>query len=62
MFFALAHDLGYAADLVKERAKRRFGPTSFYDITTDQLSELIDRLAELQAKGGQKTAADQCEQ
>ena len=54
MFFALAHDLGYAADVVKERAKQHFGLASFNDITTEQLSELIDRLLELQATRGQE--------
>lgn len=50
MFFALAHDLGYDAEVVKARAKHRFGLESFNDITTDQLSELIDRLREHQAQ------------
>jgi hypothetical protein len=54
LFFALAHDLGYPAELVKERAKQHFELASFNDITTDQLSELIDRLLELQAKRGQE--------
>lgn len=55
MFFALTHDLGYAAEVVKERAKQHFELSSFNDITTEQLSELIDRLLELQAKRRQKS-------
>jgi hypothetical protein len=49
LFFALAHDLGYPADVVKDRAKQHFDLPSFTEITTEQLSELIDRLLELQA-------------
>jgi hypothetical protein len=54
MFFALAHDLGYKAEVVKDRAKQHFGLASFNDITTEQLSELIDRLLELQGKRAQE--------
>lgn len=50
MFFALAHQLGYDAETVKERAKARYGLESFNDITTEQLSWLIDRLLEQQTK------------
>ena len=50
MFFALAHNLGYSAERVKDRAKQRYGLASFIDITTEQLGELIDRLLELQTK------------
>jgi hypothetical protein len=53
LFFALAHDLGYPAAVVKERAKQHFGLASFNDITTEQLGELIDRLLELQATRAQ---------
>lgn len=53
MFFALAHDLGYSAELVKARAKQHFGLASFNDITTEQLSELINRLIKLQATRAQ---------
>jgi|GEM_PF-4434874 len=48
MFFALAHQLGYPAELVKERAKSHFGLESFNDISAEQLRELIDRLVRLQ--------------
>ena len=58
LFFALAHDLGYDAELVKARAKERFGLTSFNNITTDQLGELIDRLRERQAQGGRGQVVD----
>lgn len=54
LFFALAHDLGYEAEPVKVRAKQHFSLASFNDITSEQLSELIDRLLELQAIRGQK--------
>lgn len=54
LFFALAHDLGYQAEVVKKRAKQRFGVASFNDLTTEQLSELIDRLLELQVRRGQE--------
>jgi hypothetical protein len=50
LFFALAHDLGYDAATVKERAEQHFGVASFNDLTTQQLSELIDRLLALQAR------------
>jgi CMP-2-keto-3-deoxyoctulosonic acid synthetase len=54
MFFALAHDLGYPAEVVEERAKQHFGLASFTEITTEQLSELLDCLFELQTKLEQK--------
>ncbi len=59
LFFALAHELGYAADLVKERAKQHYGLTSFNDITTEQLRELIDRLLVVQAQRGNQSAPDE---
>jgi hypothetical protein len=58
MFFALAHQLGFPADLVKERAKQHFGLASFNDITTEQLRELIDRLVTLQAQRENQSAVD----
>jgi hypothetical protein len=58
MFFALAHDLGYAAEVVKARAKEHFGLASFNDITSEQLSELIDRLLQLQAVRSEKDTID----
>jgi hypothetical protein len=58
LFFALAHDLGYDAALVKERAKRHFGLASFNDRTADQLSDLIDRLLAVKARRGQASAPD----
>ncbi len=54
MFFALSHTLGYEAVFVKDRAKQRCGLEAFDDITTEQLSELIDRLLELRESGGQE--------
>ena len=58
-FFALAHDLGYEAATVKERAKQHFGVASFNDITTAQLRELIDRLQTLQAQRAHTSAPGQ---
>lgn len=58
LFFTLAHDLGYKADVVKERAKQHFGLASFNDITSAQLSELIDRLLALQTRQEHESAPD----
>ena len=58
MFFALAHNLGYPAGLVKERAKQRYGLASFNDMTTEQLGALIDRLVERQGKRAQGSAEE----
>lgn len=44
MFFALSHQLGYEAETVKERAKKRFKLDSFKDATIEQLNWLIDKL------------------
>jgi hypothetical protein len=57
LFFALAHDLGYVAEVVKERAKQHFGLVSFNDISTEQLGELIDRLLQVQATRAQQQRA-----
>lgn len=54
LFFALAHNLGYDAEVVKDRAKQHFGLASFNDLTTAQLGELVDRLLELQTKRGRE--------
>jgi hypothetical protein len=62
MFFALAHDLGYSADVIKDRAKQHVGVTSFNDITSEQLRELIDRLLELQVKRRQEQEGVSSEQ
>lgn len=60
MFFSLAHQLGYSAATVKERAKRRFNLMSFNDATSEQLNWLIDKLLEQQAKkGGDITTNEQ---
>lgn len=58
LFFALAHDLGYDAEMVKERAKQHFGLASFNDLTTQQLGELIDRLQAVQAHRGHESAPE----
>lgn len=60
-FFALAHDLGFEARVVKERAKQRFGVASFNDLTAEQLGTLIDRLLELQTRRQQKQGFDQAD-
>lgn len=44
LFFALCHDLGYDSEVAKERAKTKLGLGSFKDITSRQLSELIDAM------------------
>lgn len=60
LFFALAHDLGYAAEVVKERAKQHYGLASFNDISTEQLGALIDRLLQVQrGQGRQVTPPEQ---
>lgn len=43
-FFALVHDMGYQADEMKERAKKKYGLSSFRYIQKDQINELIDAL------------------
>lgn len=58
LFFALAHDLGYDATTVKERAKQRFGLASFNDLTAEQLSDLIARLQAVQVRRGQESPTD----
>lgn len=58
-FFALAHDLGFEASVVKERAKQHLGAASFNDLTAEQLGMLIDRLLELQARRQQEQGSDQ---
>lgn len=62
LFFALAHDLGYEAEAVKERAKQHFGLASFNDLTTQQLSELIDRVQAVHARRGRASASDCADQ
>jgi hypothetical protein len=44
-------------DVMARCAKRHFGLASFNDLTTQQLSELIDRLQAIQARRAQ-TATD----
>ena len=48
MFFALAHQLGFSIQEVKERAKKRFGLKCFNDLKKSQLTWLIDRLVQKQ--------------
>jgi hypothetical protein len=57
-FFALARELGYEAEVVKERAKQRFALASFNDITPEQLSWLIERLTDQQMKRRSGTKGD----
>ena len=45
-FFALGHELGYAKDVLKERAKQKYKLFSFSHISQDQINELIVRLKE----------------
>lgn len=60
--FALAHNLGYEAEVVKQRAKQRFGLASFNDLTTAQLSDLIDRSLAVQARREHKSTTDDADQ
>jgi hypothetical protein len=57
-FFALAHELGYDAEFIKDRAKQRFALASFNDISLEQLSWLIERLLDQQAKRQRATRGD----
>lgn len=43
-FFVLCRDLGYTADDAKDRAKKKYKLEHFNEITSDQLSVLIDLL------------------
>ncbi len=43
-FFALAHELEFDAEQVKERAKAKFNKQSFSDLTFEEVSELIKKL------------------
>ena len=49
-FFALCRELGYGAQLAKERAKAHFEVESFNDLSIDQLDWLIDRLEQQKAR------------
>lgn len=40
-FFALVADLGYDADFMKDRVKKKFNLHSFKWITNEQISEVI---------------------
>lgn len=51
-FFALCRELGYGAELSKERAKAHFEAASFNDLTIEQLDWLIDRLEQQKARRG----------
>jgi len=44
LFFALCSDGGYDADKIKERAKKLYKLEHFNDISSEQISELIDKL------------------
>lgn len=46
LFFALVKEAGFEAEAMKERAKKKFGLESFNQITSAQVSELIDTLQE----------------
>ena len=47
MFFALGHQLNFEPDEIKKRAKLKFNLETFKDITSEQISELIDALMAL---------------
>ena len=44
LFFALAKERGFEPDVIKEKAKRKFGLESFSTISSSQISELIETL------------------
>ena len=44
LFFALAKEAGFEAETIKERAKKKFGLESFKEISSAQVSELIEKL------------------
>ena len=46
LFFALVRDAGYGSEEMKERAKKKFNLEHFTDISSKQISELIDKLQE----------------
>ncbi len=47
LFFKLCSNAGYDIEECKERAKKKFGLSSFKDIQKHQLSQLIDLLSRL---------------
>jgi hypothetical protein len=44
LFFALAKEAGFEAEAIKERAKKKFSLESFTEISSTQISELIESL------------------
>lgn len=46
MFFALADQLGYDENEVKERAKKKFKHGCFNDITSSEINYLIEKLTD----------------
>lgn len=44
LFFALGNDAGYDTEVLKERAKVKYKLEHFNDISSEQISELIDKL------------------
>jgi hypothetical protein len=44
LFFSLAKDLNYPAEIVKRRAKLYFSVDCFNAISSEQINQLIDRL------------------
>lgn len=56
MFFALSSQLGYPTETVKTRATKRFNHECFNEITTSELTELIDKLIEVQFRREEQRA------
>ena len=52
MFFALCGQLGWDQEMAKEKAKERFKLDSFANISSEQLSRIIDKMS---AKANEKT-------
>jgi len=46
LFFALSKEAGFEPEQIKERAKKKFKLESFKDISSVQISELIETLQE----------------
>ncbi len=56
LFFALCNDGGFDSDKMKERAKLKYGLEHFNDISSTQISELIDKLQNKVAFAGYEQA------
>ena len=46
MYFALMRKLGYSGEVAKLKLRAKLGLDSFANVTTDQLTPIIDKLKE----------------